>query len=364
MNFPTSVGEITREWLTGALRSADIIRDASVTSFETTILGEGAGFIGQLARLTLEYDHYEHGSPTAVIAKAPAEAAANRQLGDLFRFYERECRFYRDLATRVTLRTPQAYFVGMDVDRGDFMLLLEDLAPALVGDQLKGCTSDEVDLALRDLANFHAGWWQSVRLDDLEWMPSVNDALIVGVQMQAYQGVWDQFLDRFQSRLTSSMLHTAERFGEHYDKMTARLAEPPYTIAHGDYRLDNMFFGTDGGAPVLTVIDWQIATKARGVFDVAYFLTGTLEPDERRSAEIGILKAYHRNLAAGGVEDYSYEQCLHDYRLSALFLLAYAVIGAGGLDLANDRAVALTNAIVDRNFAAVEDLDAAELLPA
>jgi len=364
MNFPTSIAEITPEWLTDALKSTDAIRDSTVTSLETTILGEGAGFIGQLARLTLEYDQPEAGSPNALVAKLPAKAPENRELGDLFRLYERECRFYEDLATRVELRTPRCYYIGMDTQRGDFLLLLEDLAPAQVGDQLKGCSSADVELALRDLGTFHAGWWQSLHLDELEWMPTLNDPLIVGTLMQAYQDIWDQFLDRFQAGLTSSMLRTAERFGKHFDKITARLAEPPCTITHGDYRLDNMFFGSDGSEPVLTMIDWQVAARGRGVFDVTYFLTSALEPNERRSKEVDLLKRYHRGLVQAGVGDYSYEQCFLDYRLSALYCLAYAVIAAGSVDLVNDRAVALTNAIVERDFAAVEDLDAADLLPA
>ncbi len=363
-NFPTSVGAITPEWLTDALRSTKVIRDATVTSFETTILGEGAGFIGQLARLTLAYDQPEAGSPKALVAKVPAEAPENRQLGDLFRLYERECRFYEDLATRVELRTPRCYYVGMDTQRAEYLLLLEDLAPARVGDQLAGCSDAEVDLAIRDLASFHASWWEDPRVAELDWMPALNDPVIVGTLMQAYQDTWDQFLERFEAQLTSSMLRTAERFGKHCESVVDRLAEPPRTITHGDYRLDNMFFGTAGGEPVLTMIDWQISTKGRGVFDVAYFLTGTLEPDERRSKEMGHLKRYHQDLVNGGVGDYSFEQCFLDYRLSALFCLAYAVIAGGSVDLVNDRAVALANAIVERDFAAVEDLDAADLLPA
>ena len=363
-SFPTTIGEITPEWLTDALRSTDVISDATVTSVDTEILGEGAGFIGELARLTLDYDQPEVGSPISLIAKIPAAAPENRELGDLFRLYEREARFYEDLAGRVEMRTPRCFFNGMDTESGDFLLLLEDLAPGQVGDQLKGCSSGEVELVLRDLATFHAGWWESPHLDELDWMPTLNDPLIVGTVMQAYQGIWDQFLDRFEARLTSSMLQTAERFGKHADKITSRLTEPPNTITHGDYRLDNMIFSADEKEPGLTVIDWQGAAKGRGVFDVTYFLTGTLTPDARRSVEMGHLKRYHEDLTEHGVADYSYEQCLLDYRLSALWCLAYAVVAAGSVDLVNERAVDLTNAIVDRDFAAVEDLEAADLLPA
>ena len=285
-------------------------------------------------------------APASLIAKLPATTPESRQLGDPLRLYDRESRFYEELSTLVDMRTPRCFYNETNIDRGEFVLLLEDLAPARVGDQLAGCSGAEVELALRDLATFHAGWWEDRRLEELDWMPTLDDPLIVGTWKQLYRDTWDQFLERFQAGLTSSMLHTAERFGKHIDNVTARLAEPPWTITHGDYRLDNMLFGTQGGEPVLTMIDWQVSTKGRGMFDVAYFLAGTLEPQERRAKEMGILKRYHQNLVGQGVGDYSFDQCLIDYRLSALYCLLYAVVAAGSLDLVNERAVTLSPDVI------------------
>ena len=42
----------------------------------------------------------------------------------------------------------------------------------------------------------------------------------------------------------------------------------------------------------------------------------------------------------------------------------FAVVAAGSVDLVNERAVALADAIVERDFTAVEDLDSVELLAA
>jgi hypothetical protein len=65
-----------------------------------------------------------------------------------------------------------------------------------------------------------------------------------------------------------------------------------------------------------------------------------------------------------GVRDYSFEQCLLDYRTGILFCWQYAVIILGSLDTANERGLALFHDVLDRFVSAIIDLDAAELLPA
>lgn len=276
--LPASIDAISTEWLTDALRSRDVIQGATVTSIAATTVGEGAGFIGQLAQLSLEYDKLEPGAPTSLIAKLPATAPENRQLGDLFRLYEREGKFYQELSEEIPMKTPRCFYNEMHVERGEFVLLLEDLAPAQVGDQLAGCSDAQVQLAMRGLAPLHAQWWDDPRLARLDWMPAVNDPVIVGTIRQAYHDTWDEFLRRFKALLTTSMLRTAERFGQHFEGVVDRLAEPPQTILHGDYRLDNMFFGNEGDEPTLTMIDWQTAWKGRGAFDVPISSRAHLSP--------------------------------------------------------------------------------------
>ena len=74
----------TAAWLTSALREGGAIQDTAVKSFESEIVGEGAGFIGQLARLTLDYDHTDEGAPASLIAKFPSPVAENREVGDVY----------------------------------------------------------------------------------------------------------------------------------------------------------------------------------------------------------------------------------------------------------------------------------------
>lgn len=361
--IPGSPQELTTDWLTRALRETGSINNATVTSFDRKIIGEGVGFMGELAQVRLHYDRPEEGAPQSLIAKFPSNVPDNREVGDTFRFYEREIRFYEEIADQVELRTPRRYYSAMDTQAGEYVLLLEDLAPARVGDQLAGCSPEQAELAIRELARFHAAWWESPRLAELDWMPYTGDAAIAQSAVDSYEEAWGPFLEQFSSQVPASILEMGERFGKSIPHMIDRFGVPPRTIVHGDYRLDNLFFATPEGGDPLAVVDWQISSRGRGLFDVAYFTTGALQPEERKAKEMDLLRMYHRILTENGVQGYDFHQCLHDYRISTLFCWLYAVITLGRLDIGNERGLALFTANLDRTVAAITDLNAGELLP-
>src|SRR5262249_28237387 len=155
-------------WLSEAL-------GAPVTSVASEPIAAGTGFLGKLVRLTPRYGKEAADRPRSLIAKLPTLDAGVRQLAMMFRFYEREVRFYRQLADRVSLRVPRAHHIGFDPASGDFVLLLEDMAPARIGDQLEACSTEEARLAVHDVAALHAGWWASPALGRLDWMPMADD---------------------------------------------------------------------------------------------------------------------------------------------------------------------------------------------
>jgi aminoglycoside/choline kinase family phosphotransferase len=363
-SYPTSPAEITSEWLTTALRQSGAITKANVRSFDSKVIGEGAGLLGELVKLSLQYDKAEPDAPRSLIAKFPAAAQENRDVAMFFRSYEREVNFYEQIAEQVELRTPRCYFSAFEPETGDYVLLLEDLAPAVVGDQLAGCSAEHAELAISELAKFHATWWNSPELQKLDWMPSYDAEWYIKAAEDGYAQAWEPFVGFTKDYLTPELSDVGQRFGKSIRKVMNRLGnELPATIVHGDYRLDNLFFASPQGGAPFAVIDWQISSKGGGIFDVAYFVAGTLPEAERRATERDLVKLYHNTLDERGVKDYSVEQCWQDYRLSALLLLAYSVITLGSLDLANERGVELFTTISKRTLAAITDLKSAELLP-
>ena len=65
---PTTLEEFTPAWLTEQLRTSNTIgADSTVIQVERRILGEGEGFMGIVARLSLSYEG--PAGPATVIAK-------------------------------------------------------------------------------------------------------------------------------------------------------------------------------------------------------------------------------------------------------------------------------------------------------
>ncbi len=361
--FPTSPGGLTAEWLTEALRASGAAQASSVTSFDKKIIGEGTGFMGQLAHVRLRYDKPEAGVPQSLIAKFPAAAQENRDVAMYFRFYERETGFYAHIAQQVELRTPRCYFNAFVPGNGDFLLLLEDLAPAVVGDQVTGCSVEHARMAIHELAKFQSTWWNSPKLEALEWIPAIDAEWNVAAAEENYELCWTPFVEFAGDMLTPTVRAAGARLGKEMRNLLGRMSNDiPRTIVHGDYRLDNMFFASPDGGPAFAVIDWQISSRAGGVFDVAYFVAGTLPPEQRRAHEQEIVRSYFDTLVEHGVRGYGFEQCWEDYRTSMLTLLVYSVIGAGGLDLSNERGLELFRKIARGTLEAIEDLKAYEML--
>ncbi|MEX0785478.1 MAG: phosphotransferase [Dehalococcoidia bacterium] len=365
LKIPAGPHELSEEWLTAALRQTGTIRKARVTAFDMDPnIAAGVGFMGILAKLAVEYDQPEEGAPASIIAKFPTPIPENRQIAELYHFYESETRFYEQIADEVELRTPRRYYSQYDTESGDFILLLEDMAPATVGDQVNGCSIAQAELCLRELAKFHATWWESPRLKQLDWLPDMNETVRKETVQANYQAAWPHFVAGFGKLVPPAILELGEQFGSKVTLIMDQLAEPPFTIMHGDYRLDNLFFATPEGGEPIAVVDWQIMNRGRGAFDVAYFMTGTLSPADRKANERELLTMYHNTLLERGVSDYDFDEFWLDYRKSTLFCWLYAVIVLGTLDVANERGLALFTQNLERNVAALTELNAAELLPA
>ncbi len=363
LRIPTSPQDLDVEWLTAALNRGGALADSRVVSFTSTTLGEGAGLLGQLTRIELAYEPPAPEAPQSLIAKFPTTSEETRYIANLFRIYEVEVRFYEEIAPTMSLRGALCYYSAVDAETLDFVLLLEDLTSARVGDQLHGATREEAELVVRELAKFHASWWDAPRLEELDWLPYPNSEIYRSLET-SYQEAWEPFLANFGHRLPASVVKTGEKLATNICNLLDMYAEPPLTISHGDYRLDNLFFDLPDRSAPLAVIDWQLSSRGRGVGDIGFFMAGSVETPARRATEKHILRMYHNILLENGVQGYGFDQLFHDYRVSVVGGFFNPVMAGGSLDLSNERGVALVTAWVDRCAAAIVDLDAGDVLPA
>lgn len=356
LTIPTGVDEITAAWLTEALRSGGRASSASVTSFDAETVGEGKGFMSQVARLSLEYDVRDGDLPRTLIAKLPSVDPEIKAITD----YQRELRFYEEIASSVGIETPDRYYSATDPETGRAVLLMEDLSHTRLGDSLAGCSIAEARLAARLLAGFQARWWDSPELERLDWMPLKTDA--AGLYQEIYSDAWLMLLQKAGSHMPDGLIRLAERMEPQIRQVRDRLSGHPRTIVHGDYRLDNLFFGAHDGRPTIIAIDWEFCTRGRGTYDLAVFISEAFSPEARRNEEMDLLRLYHSVLVENGVRGYSYDQCLLDYRFSMLDMFLFWIVVGGYCDFDGERGTQYLHNSMERFNAAIADLGSADLL--
>lgn len=372
VEVPHTTQEADPAFVTAALHESGVLGSGtSVAEVEHEVIGEGVGIVGQLARLQLRYQGQAAGAPGTLILKIPSQYPENRAVGDHFNFYEREGRFYQQLADKVPLRTAQCYWNHVDPATGSFGLLLEDLGHRTMISQIAGVSAPRAAEALRALARLHGTWWSSPVLDELDWMPRLDDPVNLAAGQQ-YRDAWPMFVERIGDSVPPEAIALGERTQAVFEDLLRRgVAEAPLTVCHGDFRADNLMFDDRAATDdAVAVLDWQISYRGPAITDVAYFVCQSLTLEERRAHEAELVRAWYdelvRSSSAGQErvrEHYPFDLAWTQYRRASLGTTVYPVSAMGAMDPANDRGRELVAQMAIRSFSAALDLEAEDLLP-
>ncbi len=349
--------KITPAWMTNVLGKAGF--DARVAQIQGKRVGTGQ--VGESVRFTLIYDGPAKGAPATVVGKFPSSDPVSRATGVDLGNYFREVWFYRNLAAGAGVTTPKCLHADVDPESHDFVLIMEDLAPAQPGDQMRGVTVEAAALVLEEAAKLHASHWGDDALDDMPWVQESRAAkpFSTGEMMRA---LWAGFRDRYGARIRPDCVEIGEAITANFEGFKTGY-DGPRCLVHNDFRPDNMMFRTaDGGYPV-AVVDWQSYGYGGCMADVSYFMAGALGRDERRAHEDRLLRGYHARLIALGVGDYDFDALWRDYaRFSpALFIMAFA---ASMIVERTERGDAMFFAMLETGASLVTDLDGLNVLAA
>ena len=319
-------------------------------------LSVGTGQMADCFRLHLTYAEVCNG-PLTVIAKVPSLNQSSRAASRLTRCYELETKFYSHLRTLVDVRVPQCYYVSYNPEDDDFLLLLEDLAPAVQGNQLAGCSLDQAVAAVGELTRLHGPLWDSLVLDSISWLSRQTAESAVATSA-LFQHFYPGFVERYSDRIESEVIELGARFVAHADRYFAA-APATSTVVHRDYRLDNLLFSGSGIDSAVSVVDWQTVCQAPGVSDLSYFVGSGLVVEDRRQHEEFLVREYQSGLQTYGIE-IKFEELWTQYRLFAFSGFGMA-IAASMLVKQTDRGDEMFIAMARRHGQQAIDLES-ELL--
>lgn len=358
MPVPQTAEEITPEWLTRAMREGGVLGAGAVKSVSFEEIGEGLGFASTISRGTLEYDGDTAGAPATLVAKLPSAHESTRAITNRLGLFEREVRVYMELGAELGVATPELYYGHADPASHEYILLLEDLSGARLGDQVIGCTLDDGRAVVENLARLHARWWDSARLRDARWLPGPASDAWLRATGRTYRDSWRRISEQVGPRMPEGVPETAERFSSRVEETLRPLGQAPATFNHGDCRLGNLFFRDDG----IVSIDFQISVFSRGAADLAYFMLWSFPVDQRRRYEDELLHAYHDALIQDGVNRYSFSELLGDYRRGMFGNLTIAVVTIANLDFNSEVGRATADTLL-AGLTALVDWDCGAVIP-
>ena len=335
--------DLTAEWLTATLGQ-------SVSDFAVERIGTGQ--MSECYRVALTYAEGA-GGPNSVVLKVAATDPVSRQTGLALGLYEREVRFYTDIAPGIDGPIAPCHHAAFDTETGAFHLLLGDAGPAVVGDEIRGATVEQAMLALSELGRVHAPLLGDTAMANADWLnrESPMNQAVIG---QLYAG----FIDRYGDQIAPEHREVCERLVATFDAYVASESDRVPGLVHGDYRLDNMLFGEAGADRPLTVVDWQTVTWGPAMTDVAYFLGCALPDRLRRDHYDALLRAYHQALGA----KLSLDEVRDGVRRQSFFGVLMAIISSM-LVAQTSRGDEMFMVMLRRHCQHVLDTDALAVLP-
>lgn len=324
--------QITPEWLTATLRSEGALGPAEVAAVH--IDPRDDVWNSRAYRLELTFRGNVSGAPTRLFLKLKGDHQGRAEV----EFY----RYVRSRRADLPVVVP-CFSSEYDEATGDSHVLLADLSAThftpFAIEQFRSLTVVPDPSYLQQIvdcvADFHAYWWEHPMLGsgfaaiepafaserDLAAGLEKNGDELAAFVTEVGDGLdtsWVRLLKEVHSRL----LGTWDRYLA--DRIQSRRA---LTLINGDCYFIQFLCPSSPDTDRTYMIDLDSINAFLPAFDLMYLFTTFWTREQRAEGgrELEALRRYHERLQLGGVQNYTFDQLLLDYRLSIAHNLLHPV---------------------------------------
>ncbi|MBD3647729.1 MAG: hypothetical protein HUJ31_09830, partial [Pseudomonadales bacterium] len=142
--LPADRSEVTDAWVMNLLAAHPTFRSDTITAVRLEHFGDGIDQLSTLVRADLTC---ASGADHQLVIKLHTNVPGMHEIGLRYGHYESEINFYRHLADKVPVRTPELYAVEMDRDAERVLIVMESFTDWHSPDQLAGASLEEVTIA-------------------------------------------------------------------------------------------------------------------------------------------------------------------------------------------------------------------------
>jgi hypothetical protein len=269
---------------------------------------------GTASKIIVELEHADSGNglPTRLCVKGGFNPELMRLVPAVLTCYRLEAEFYYYIAPKTGMNLPTTYFCGTDVVNGQGLVIMEDLESSTFGTVLEPWTAERVREGVKELALLHAKTWGG-RTEDFPWYKTngIRDAIESLWAPAAWQ-------ERFSTEACPPIhdeLKDRHRVVGAFHTMW-NTPDPRFVVmAHGDSHVANTFI-TASGKPGF--LDFQGVHPDSAFMDVAYFITGAMEIEDRCKHEHDLVQSYLDALAEAGGPRFAVEDAWEEFRRQQL----------------------------------------------
>ncbi|HJP95425.1 MAG TPA: phosphotransferase [Pyrinomonadaceae bacterium] len=310
---PTTPRELSSAlYAAGTLRQGTILTVAITEQIQTPI--SNLWF--------LEVDYAAESSPkipNRLLVKWALEESAAPERGDP------EVVFYRELAPSLSSPPMVPCLATAPPTSKHRWLILEDLRSTHSNPPWpKRPTNKQVYEAVAILARLHARWWEAPALGST--IGNLHTDTSLRTMLYGIRAHLPSFFDDLGEDLPPSdrrMLETV--FNSSLQPWLRLLEQRALTVIHGDAHTWNFLFPRSGqGTPYL--LDWQLWHLDVGARDLAFMIALHWDRSVRQQLELPLLHFYHEELISAGINSYSFDDLLLDYRRCVVRNLTIPII--------------------------------------
>lgn len=245
--------------------------------------------------------------PNRLLLKWALKESAAPERGDP------EVVFYRELAPSLPSPPIVKCLATAPPASKDRWLIIEDLRSSHTNPPWPNRPADKLLYdAVAALAQVHAHWWGAPSLGSTVGTPHTDTAL--RTMVAGFRNHLSGFIDDLGDDLPlADRLVLEEVFNSSLRPWLRLLDQRALTVIHGDAHTWNFLFPRSGQGSTY-LIDWQLWHLDIGARDLAFMIALHWDRTARQQLELPLLHFYHDELIGAGINSYSFDDLLLDYR--------------------------------------------------
>jgi len=312
-----SMDDLNIDWINDVLRKK-FADDLSVQNFEVKIV---QSTMSTIAFVDLTYRAKKDIYPDSLFFKFAKLNPDGTPTGS----GTKEVHFYNNLTGVIKEQVvPKCYFAQYDFETNFYTIVLDNIANTHGNAEWPAnYFFEQCCLAIDSLAEIHAAWWDHPDLERIVPKRTHEDCERIRLR---YRQLAKTFFAENDQVIKKEYQDIFFDFESKYPIVDQRfLSYKNISLVHRDAHFWNFMYPKNRVGSVL-MIDWDSWRIDVPTNDVAYYMAVHWGPDRRKRYEISLLERYFNRLLACGVQNYSYEMLLNDYKISVLSALYLAPV--------------------------------------